>query len=69
MSKIWRYTLTRRELSLWETEEMKGWREALQAFVEDEARDQGCRKYVVYGRREVVVAKGEVSKLPEPVTP
>jgi len=46
---------------------MKGWREAMQAYVEDEAREQGCKKYIMYGRRETVVAKGNVNKLVLPV--
>ncbi|HPO17418.1 MAG TPA: hypothetical protein PLI09_28555 [Candidatus Hydrogenedentes bacterium] len=65
--RIWRYTLSRNEQTLWETEEMKGWREAMQAYVEDEAREQGCKKYIMYGRRETVVAKGNVNKLVLPV--
>ena len=65
--KIWRYTLTRHEQALWDTEEMRGWREAMQAYVEDEAREQGCRKYIVMDRRAAIVAKGEVVKLPQPV--
>ncbi len=64
--KIWSYTLSRHEQALWETEEMKGWREAVQAYVEDEAREQGCKRYVVLGRRATVVARGEVNQVPEP---
>ncbi len=65
--KIWRYTMTRQEQNLWDNEEMKGWREALQACVEDDAREQGCRKFVVYDRSAIIVAQGEVSSLPEQV--
>lgn len=65
--KIWSYTLSRQEQALWETEEMKGWREAVQAYVEDEAREKGCKKYVVLGRRATVVARGEVNTMPQPV--
>lgn len=61
-----RYTLTRQEQQLWELEGMEGWREALEACVEDDAREEGCRKYVVYDRHAIVVAKGEVSLLPQP---
>jgi hypothetical protein len=63
--KIWRYTLTRQEQQLWECEEMKGWREAMTACVEDDAREEGCKKFVLYDRNEAILAKGEVSKLPE----
>lgn len=66
--RVLRYTLTRHEQSLWDTEEMKGWREAMQAYVEDEARERGCRKYVVYDRRDSIVAKGIVNRLQEPVS-
>jgi hypothetical protein len=43
--KIWRYTLTEQEQRLWSMENMQGWREAMAACVEDEARDQGSTKY------------------------
>lgn len=65
--KVWRYTLTRHEQSLWDVEDMKGWRAAMQAYVEDEAREQGYRKYILYGKKEMILAKGEVSKQVEPV--
>ena len=64
--KIWRYTMTREEQKLWDMEEMKGWRTAFEACVEDDAREEGCKKYVVYDRSETIVAKGEVAALPEP---
>ena len=63
--KIWRYTMTRQEQNLWETDGMEGWREAFEACVEDDAREEGCRKYVLYDRGTDVVAKGEVTVLPE----
>lgn len=63
--KIWRYTLTRHEQSLWDITEMKGWRAAMQAYVEDEAREQGYKRYVLYGRKEEVLAKGEVRRRAE----
>jgi hypothetical protein len=63
---IWRYTMTPQEQKLWETEEMKGWREAMEGCVEDDAREKGCKKYVIYDRSEAVVVKGEVMALPEP---
>ena len=63
--KIWRYTLTSQEQALWDNEEMKGWREAMEACVEDEAREEGSKKYVLYNQEENIIAKGEVRKLPE----
>ncbi len=66
--KIWRYTLTQHEQQLWDNEEFRGWRIAMEACVEDEAREEGCKKYVLYDRDESIVAKGEVVKLPEPET-
>jgi len=63
---IWRYTLTAQEQKLWDTEGMEGWREAMEACVEDDARDEGFKKYVVYDRGGSVLAKNEVRKLPEP---
>jgi len=64
--KIWRYTMTPQEQRLWETDGMKGWREAFQACVEDDARDRGCHKFVLYDRSEAIIVKGDVAKLPEP---
>ncbi len=63
--KIWRYTLKNQEQALWDNEEMKGWREAMEACVEDEAREAGSKKYVLYNQEEDIIAKGEVRKLPE----
>ncbi|MCK5861594.1 MAG: hypothetical protein KAH38_03850 [Candidatus Hydrogenedentes bacterium] len=64
---IWRYTLTKQEAKLWETEELRGWREAMQGFVEDEAREQGCKKFAIYGRDDCLIVKDEVTLLAEPV--
>ena len=64
--KIWRYTLNVKEQKLWDCEEMQGWRDSMIHCVEDEARDQGCKKYVVIDHNDTVVAKGEVRPLPEP---
>ncbi len=64
--KIWRYTLTEQEQRLWNMENMQGWREAMAACVEDDARDQGSTKYVIYNLENTVVARDEVRKLPEP---
>ena len=66
--KIWHYTLTPEEQKLWDTEGMEGWRTAMEACVEDDAREQGCKKYVLYDTSETAVAKGDVSTLPEPVS-
>lgn len=64
--KIWRYTLTVAEQKLWDMEEMAGWRTALEGCVEDDGREAGSKKYVVYDRAKKVIAKGEVKLLPEP---
>jgi len=64
--KIWRYTLTGQEQKLWLMEEMQGWRQALEACVEDEAREKGLKKYMIFDRAETLLVKGEVRKLPEP---
>ncbi len=64
--KIWHYTMTPEEQRLWDIEEMKGWRTAMEACVEDDARERNCLKYVLYDRQENVVAKGDVTQLPEP---
>jgi hypothetical protein len=64
--KIWRYTLTEQEQRLWSMENMQGWREAMAACVEDEAREQGSTKYVIYDLTNNVIAKSDVRKLPEP---
>lgn len=63
---IWRHTLTAKEQKLWDREEMQGWRDSMVLCVEDEAREEGCKKYVLTDQNEVVVAKGEVKPLPEP---
>lgn len=64
--KIWRYTMTTQEQKLWDQEEMKGWREAMVACVEDDAREQGSKKFVLYDLNNVVVAKNDVRALPQP---
>ena len=66
--KIWRYKMTRHEERLWKTEEMLGWRKAMEACVEDDAREEGCQSYIIYDSRESVISKGNVSKLVEPVS-
>lgn len=61
--KIWRHNMTKAEEKLWQAEEMGGWRTAFEACVEDDAREEGCKKYTIYDSGETLVAKGEVSKL------
>lgn len=57
---IWRYTLSTREQQLWNREELRGWREALAGFVEDEARERGFSKYAIYGPDEMLIVKSAV---------
>jgi hypothetical protein len=64
--KVWRYTMTVKEQKLWDLEEMQGWRDSLVGCVEDDAREAGCKKFILYDRKEEVVAKGDVTALPEP---
>ncbi len=64
---VWRYTLTKNEQKLWACEELRGWRKAMQGFVEDEAREQGFKKYVIYGRDDTMIAKDVVAPLPDTV--
>jgi len=61
---IFRHTLSVREQKLWDAENMQGWRHALERYVEDEARDQGFVKYIIYDRKEKILAKDEVKALP-----
>jgi hypothetical protein len=65
-TKIWRYTLTAAEQKLWDNEELAGWRAAMEGCVEDEAREAGSKKYILYNRQNQIIAKGDVKKLPEP---
>ncbi len=65
---IWRYTLDPKEQTLWEREDMRGWCRAFQGWVEDEAREQGLKKYIIYDLNGDVVAKDIVNDLPEPRT-
>ena len=46
-------------------EEMQGWRTAMTGCVEDEAREQGCAKFVIYDRKETILGKGDVTALPQ----
>ena len=65
---IWRYTLDSKEQTLWEREDMRGWCRAFQGWVEDEAREQGLKKYIIYDLNGDVIAKDIVNDLPEPRT-
>jgi len=59
--------MNRHEDRLWKQEEMQGWRKAFEACVEDDARDEGCDKYVIYDSKDALLTKGEVTKLPTTV--
>ena len=61
---VWRYTLTKQEEKLWAREELRGWREAMRGFVEDEAREQGFRKFAIYHRDDTLILKDVVAALP-----
>ncbi len=63
---IWHYQLSKQEQRLWEREEMRGWREAMQGFVEDEAREQGFTKYAIYNLDNILILKNTVSVTEQP---
>jgi len=63
---IWRYKMKQREQKLWNGEEMNGWRKAFEACVEDDAREEGMKKYMILDRKGAVVAKSTVTPLPQP---
>lgn len=65
-AKIWRYTVAPKELDLWMDEDMKGWRKAFEACVEDEAREQGSKRYMILDRKGAILAKNVVRPLPKP---
>lgn len=67
--KIWRYTVKTNEQKLWDAEDMKGWRKAFEACVEDDAREEGSKKYVIMGKTGEVLAKNVVRPLPKPEEP
>ena len=67
--KIWRYTLTVQEQKLWNQEEMQGWRDSMVGCVEDDARENGCKKYMAYDRDGSLLEKGEVKALELPEQP
>ena len=62
---IWRYTLNRKEQQLWIRDDMKGWCKAFEGWVEDEARELGRKKYIIYDFNGTVIAKNIVSELPQ----
>lgn len=62
---IWRYTLNVKEEKFWERDDMQGWCRAFEGWVEDEAREQGLKKYIIYGRGGDVLAKNVVTELPQ----
>lgn len=64
--KIWRYTMSPQEEVLWNQENMQGWRKAFEACVEDDARDEGCKKYVIFDSNDVLLSRGDVSVLVSP---
>jgi|TARA_R110001592_G_scaffold35492_1_gene120693 hypothetical protein len=64
--KIYRYTLTPKQQERWDMEDMQGWRDSMVGVAEDDAREEGAKKFVLYDRAEQILAKGEVRKLPEP---
>lgn len=65
-AKIWRYTLSVEEQGLWTRDDMKGWCKALEGCVEDEAREQGMKRYEIFDRKGELLAKDAVKKLPDP---
>jgi len=64
--KVWRHTLTKKEQKLWDREDMKGWCKALEGCVEDEGREEKCKKYMIYSNDGEIIAKGDVIVLPQP---
>ena len=64
--KVFRHTLSRTEQKLWDREDMKGWCKALEGCVEDEGRDEKCKKYMIYNAEGEILAKGDVTALPVP---
>lgn len=64
-AKIWRYTLSTKEQRMWSTDGMVGWCRALEACVEDDARENGRIKYIIYDRKGSILAKNAVKPLPE----
>ena len=65
-TRIWRYTVAPKEQTLWNDDDMKGWRKAFEACVEDEAREQGSKKYIILDRKGEILAKNVVRPLATP---
>jgi hypothetical protein len=66
MAKIvLRHTLSKTENSLWLRDDMKGWCKAMEGCVEDDARENGFKKYVIYDLDGEVLVKGAVTPLPD----
>jgi hypothetical protein len=64
--KIYRYTLTKKQQERWDMEGMQGWRDSMVGVAEDDAREEGAKKFVLYDRAEEILAKGDVTVLIEP---
>ena len=64
--KIYRYTLTPKQQARWDMEDMQGWRDSMVGVCEDDAREEGAKKFVLCDRSEQVLAKGDVTILIEP---
>ena len=64
--KIYRYTLTKKQQERWDMEDMQGWRDSMVGVVEDDAREEGAKKFVLYDRAEEILTKGDVTVLVEP---
>ncbi len=60
-----RYTLTVAEQKLWKREDMRGWARAFQGCVEDDARNNGLKKYVIYDISGDVLVSERVAPLPQ----
>ena len=65
-TKIWKYTVAKKEQDLWNDVVMKGWRKAFEACVEEDAREKGNKKYVILDRKGEILAKNVVRPLPKP---
>lgn len=63
--KVWHYTLSTHEQKLWISQGTAGWCRACEACIEDDARENGRSKYIIYSRKGDVLAKNAVKPLPE----
>ncbi len=64
--KIYRYTLTTKQQKRWDMEDMQGWRDSMVGVCEDDAREEGAKKFVLYDRADQILAKGDVKIIVEP---